>query len=367
MANLNKIRKKRARAKSLDEIQFGGEPTVEKIEGSNDPQLTNLLNWYNYMYDAKKGKVWLVEWMKANDYPKKDISTVKSAPDWAASTTACWVARMANRGAIIAQENVDFIDSRIKQLIEKYEAIKEEKEDAPPKVNIQARIAFKNQGIMDEAEAIVDNYVNDNHEEMYDYLVRSEATPVVANKMLDYYRPILEELTSGDAEVKEAHSAKELKFWQNAYASIVSDLERFVNNKKVRKVRKARTPKAKPISKIVEKVKYQKQDNELKLVSANPESIVGATQLWLYNTKYQTLAVYNADPLKTLSVKGTTLINYDEKTAMTKKLRKPDESIQLLLKAGKVELRKFMDKLTTKPGNANGRINDNTIILRVIT
>jgi hypothetical protein len=117
---------------------------------------------------------------------------------------------------------------------------------------------------------------------------------------------------------------------------------------------------------LVEKVQYQKQDNEFKLVSANPELLIGATQVWLYNTKYQSLSVYNATPLAGIGVKGTTLTNYDTDQAISKKLRKPDEAIQKLLTAGKVELRKFMDNLTTKPGNANGRINNNTIILKVV-
>ena len=112
-------RKKGAKQKALDAATVGPEPKLEEVIGSSDPQLTRAYNWYNYMYDAKKGKPWLIQWMKANGYSKTDISTVKKAPDWATSTTACWTARIANNGATLAQENINFVDSRIKMIIEK--------------------------------------------------------------------------------------------------------------------------------------------------------------------------------------------------------------------------------------------------------
>jgi len=50
----------------------------------------------------------------------------------------------------------------------------------------------------------------------------------------------------------------------------------------------------------------------------------------------------------------------------TKTLRKPAEQTQNVLAAGKVQLRKFMDGLTTKPNVPNGIINSDCILLRVV-
>jgi len=65
-------------------------------------------------------------------------------------------------------------------------------------------------------------------------------------------------------------------------------------------------------------------------------------------------------------VKGTTLIGFDVEKSSTKTLRKPEATIQSLLSAGKVAIRKFMDELKTLETKPNGRINSDTILLRVI-
>jgi hypothetical protein len=67
-----------------------------------------------------------------------------------------------------------------------------------------------------------------------------------------------------------------------------------------------------------------------------------------------------------LSVKGTTVIGIDSTASMKKTLRKPEASINTMLTSSKIQLKKFMDTLTTKPTEANGRINIDTILLRVI-
>ena len=97
-----------------------------------------------------------------------------------------------------------------------------------------------------------------------------------------------------------------------------------------------------------------------------PKGIIGATQLWSYNIKTRNLSVYHAVGHSGLSVRGTTIIGFDEAVSITKKLRKPEESAQHVLKAGKVDLRNIMKCLTTKETKATGRINADTILLRVI-
>ena len=67
-----------------------------------------------------------------------------------------------------------------------------------------------------------------------------------------------------------------------------------------------------------------------------------------------------------LSVKGSTLVGYDEKTSQIKTLRKPDEQLKKLQEGGKIVLRKFMDEIKCKPKTATGRINNETVLVRII-
>jgi hypothetical protein len=67
-----------------------------------------------------------------------------------------------------------------------------------------------------------------------------------------------------------------------------------------------------------------------------------------------------------LSVRGTTIIGYDQDSSVTKKLRKPEQIIPQVLNEGKFGLRKIMSVIKTTETKANGRINEETILLRIV-
>ena len=135
-----------------------------------------------------------------------------------------------------------------------------------------------------------------------------------------------------------------------------------------RKPRKPRKAKAKAATKQVAKVTYMKSyaGDGLSLTSIDPTHIVGASQVWLYNTKTRNLTELNAAEATGFTVKGTTVQGLDERTSVTKKLRKPNEVLPSVLDGGKVALRKLMGPIRTKPGHLSGRLNTDTIILRTI-
>jgi hypothetical protein len=77
--------------------------------------------------------------------------------------------------------------------------------------------------------------------------------------------------------------------------------------------------------------------------------------------------MYNCDNAKGLTIKGTTIQNYNEQSSSGKRLRKPEVTVKQVLDGGKIVLKKLLDGLSTKPSDLTGRINSDTIILRVIT
>ncbi len=94
--------------------------------------------------------------------------------------------------------------------------------------------------------------------------------------------------------------------------------------------------------------------------------MVGASQVWVYNSKYKKLAVYRTDSALGIQVKGTTLQNYDPELCEQKVVRRPEAFLPIVLQATKIQLRKIMENLTTKGSDVNGRINEECIILRAI-
>ena len=67
-----------------------------------------------------------------------------------------------------------------------------------------------------------------------------------------------------------------------------------------------------------------------------------------------------------LSVKGTTIIGFDEKLSIQKTLRKPDEQLKEFKSAGKVKLRTLLEDIKTTDTKLNGRSNLETVLLKVI-
>jgi hypothetical protein len=350
----------RSAIKSIDDKAYGSEPVV--ISG-----FSNALNWYNYMASDDQSRDWFFTYAKRN-YTKSEIAQLRKLPKWRISKTLGNVARILLNGNELPKENMDYFDNGVKDLLKLASQIIEEDEGVvaiKAVVDIQARVRDKAQMIITSIEEELDLVMEGKAFSMYTFCQANELNAQILNIVADYYRPQYEEIMSNDEQVQEAFG-KRLKFWINFWQSFFSDIERYVNNKKVTKVRKPREKKAKSAVDLVKNLKYQKEEPSLKIVSVHPTEIVGCTQLWTYNTKYKKLSRYDSVGPAGIQVKGTTLIGYDVETSTSKSLRKPEASIQALLGAGKISLRKLMDEIKTVESKPNGRINQDTILLRVI-
>jgi len=348
----------RSAIKSIDDKAYGSEPIV--ISGYSD-----ALNWYNYMASDDQSRDWFFSYVKKN-YTKDDIALLRKLPKWKISKTLGNIARILLNGNELPQKNLDYFNDSVKNLLTAAAQIIEEVEEAPKSVvDIQARIREKASYIITSLEEELDNVIDGKEFSMYTFCQANELNAQILGIVADYYRPQYDEIVSDDEQVKESFGKRQ-KFWINFWQSFFDDIDRYVNNKKAVKVRKPREKKAKSAVDLVKNLKYQKEDHSLKIVSVHPAEIVGCTQLWTYNTKYKKLTRYDASGPTGIRVKGTTLTGYDVETSSSKSLRKPDISIQQLLTAGKVSLRKFMDEIKTVESKPNGRINQDTILLRVI-
>ena len=147
---------------------------------------------------------------------------------------------------------------------------------------------------------------------------------------------------------------------------IVEDAQKYGDVTK--KLRAPRKPRAVSIDKKIKGLKFQKEDKKFKIASVNPERIIGASELWTFNTKYKTLTVFRAADRGGLQVKGTSIINYDEANSVTKRTgRKAEYFVERVLNGGKIVLRKLTEEegIGSETPLAN-RINENTILLKIV-
>ena len=359
MALAKKMKTKtRAQVKSIDQKHYGDEPIFQGLV--DDSQMTIAFNWYNYMYDVTKGKAWLIEYLKRNNRSPQLIKELRAAPDWRTSTTVCWMARMMMNGAILPEKTMKRFEDRIQENA-LYGVKSEEPVVKTNVISIQDRVKKAIERLLSDAEV----EVIDERKSMYEFLQARQASPAAAKRMIEYYQPILDEVMSDDEQVKEAFG-KNLKAERVFMQSVLDDLNRYVGNKKAVKIRKPREKKVKAAVDLVKNLKFQKEFPQLKIVSVNPAEIIGAQQLWVYNTKYRKITQYINQSPQGLQIKGTTLIGWDAEKSVTKSVRKPDVTVTELLKAGKVAIRSFMSDLKTNETKPNGRINSDTILLRVI-
>ena len=360
---------------------MGPEPSWTNQEEIQNLKVAEIgaLNWYNYMCDNKQAKTFVIEYMASIGRPKEEISLVASS-DASIPVQLGWVARMMCMGYEPSESFRNFFVKEFKSIVET--AKKTKKPKAPvvvatttaPVVSIQDRIREKASEEAGEIEGLVDDFIIGGCKsapDMQSYLKSKDLSSVVQKKMCEVFikrsKEFEEVMNTTDADIKEGYSnfsKVQLRKVKEFYDAIVAETNRGAEKKPTRKARKV---KEKPASVIASKVQYMKDFAELNLKSVLPEKIIGANQVWLYNTKTKLLGMYNADNAKGLTIKGTTIQNFNTETSIGKRLRKPEVAVKQVLDGGKIVLKKLLDGLTTKPAELTGRINSDTIVVRVIT
>jgi hypothetical protein len=357
-----------------DDKYAGIEPTWKDQQGTKS-ELMSAFNWYNYFCTKKDAKQFVVEYLQLLTKPKEEILTISSLPDSQFNLQFGFLARMMSLGYKPDDETIQFFKNEYAETLVKAKFARAnkvvEKVETGQVVNIQDRINAKADEEIAEIEGLVDDFIlTKNSPDIVKYLKSRNLSSVVAKRMSDYFvnrsKQIEEVMETNDAELKEGYSnftKVQLRKLKEFLDSVVAESFRLASDKPTRKKRKV---KEKPASVVIAKMNYMPEFPELNLKSVQPEKLIGAMQVWTYNTKTKLLGVYNADNAKGITVKGSTLQNFNAETSIGKRLRKPEIVIKDLIEAGKVKLKKLLPELTTKESAMTGRMNSDTIIVRIL-
>jgi hypothetical protein len=354
--------------KDYEKSLSGGEPTWK----SGTESLAKALNWYNYHSDTKESKKFTLSYLKEIKAPKSDIELLEKVSDEHFQNLG-FVVRMKLRGAPLTEKNEQWINTFIETLKHKIKPVVAD-ESVGTVISIQERVEAKAKEYIGELEGAIDDciFVRDfTMVNPYELMQGLGVKGAHTSHIIKFFTKRLEEMenvTKGkDADLKEAYShfsKAELKEYIKFLNNIITDSGKLAHNAKIS--RKPRKKKAKPVDKIVEKLQFKKDDNGFKIVSINPADIVGSSQLWIFNTKTRKLGVYNATDSGGLSIKGTTIINFNESTSIQKTIRKPETVLPNCLKGGKIILKKLLPEINAVEQSLTGRINSDIILLRVI-
>ena len=360
------------RAEKIMAKVSGSEPRPQAIDNEdNITAFMRALNWYNYEKDKKTALSYAQAWIKKN-WPA-DVKAWNRINEHQFSSTYGWIARMQTNGTTVSADVEDKMKSHFRGLID--EAREPEPEPVAvvntPRRSIQEAMAEKQSEFLGEVEGEIDNFWLNGYKStgysLYKYCQGNNVAKQYMTAVIKLAQRYIDELQliGKDAQVTEAYQhlgKRDVKNSIEFYQTLIDDAEKYASFKKAN--RKPRVKKAKPAGEQVAKLKYLREHESLKSVSA--ASIIGANQLWVYNIKNKKLGVYNASGTTGFSVKGTSLQGYDPETSVQRTLRKPDVVIPKMMTAGKVALRKILTDLTTTETKLNGRFNEDTLLLRVL-
>jgi hypothetical protein len=359
-----------------DEKHTGREPVwdTERAKAMSQEEFDHFLRksfyYYNYYYTQKDVKKHVVKWMQDSGYNKQDVSKLVRSPDRALPMTACSLVMAHKQGMPLREKELGYLKTQIAAVLVSEESEPETVEQTPdvPRMTIQDRLNEKTSATIGELEGYYDTL---EEIKFYDFLVAQNVPQAQLGKIEKVYTDRRAELelaqTKQDEQLVEAYKHYKAADFKKRFTWIDNLLEAIDQYRGVKKAtKKARVKRTPSKEKIIAKLKYMKEDASLKLVSINPVDIIGAQELWVYNTKTRKLFKYVADGvLGPLNIKGTTITGFDVAKSVGKTLRKPEEKLKEFSKAGKVALRTFLTDIKATETLANGRINEDTILLRV--
>jgi hypothetical protein len=368
----------------------------------------------DYIYGEFKASdllpiVW--KWMKNNEYSAQEIKQAKAA---GVNTTVGLYAKMMDMGVPSYYDKHaeyweglsgvsgkmrdinEFLKEKVDEaIIVGKDIVVEEKKEEEAKKNvyvptIQDRIREQAQKSCHAIDEWLDTYVEKKQDfNFVGHFSEMGVTQAHARKIKEYYTAEYEEYNEvvnhmptpqQIAKIKDEQEKDLAQQFREGYAHLakadakkmLEGLEKILTAcdmvvEKAKTTRKPRVKKPVAKEKLIAKLKYKKQDDKYSIVSSNPSELIEAKEVWVFNTKTRKLGKYIADDMTgPITVKGTSLVGFDEFKSVQKTLRKPEEQLKEFKKAGKVALRKFLEDIKTTDTKLNGRFNEETVILKVI-
>jgi hypothetical protein len=328
------------------------------------------LNFYTTEVDAKKKQQFAIDFYK--QHGKSTVGFSALNPDHFGTVGS--VAHMKTyRDLPVSDEDIAQLLNKhayfANIVAEKAKIAAQQEAAAADKPKVQKQIVDPVPEIIGELEGMLDDVIKGNKPADPDaFLQRNFAKPATCTRVSQWFK-------SKEAELQEAYAGKNdelnegysnlgkrgLKRVLDFLALIQTACTKSTAIAKI--VRKPRAKKIVPPSKIVENLIYMKEYPELNIKSVTPTKIVGATELYAFNTKLRRLIYIVAMEGQQLTVKGTTIKNFDPLKSSSKIVRKPADIAKKFDGIGKRAFSQLYKLIKGTEGKVTGRINEDIVLL----
>lgn len=364
------------RTKNYIQKAYGKEPEWTTASEEIDPtEILKAINWYNSNAQRKNYKKWVIQWMKDKKSPwtKDQTDIVNRCPqkDFRSFGHYC---RMLSRGFPAVDQLTKIVDEKINELLVSGHTAGEKNTNIKtPRQRMEEQISDLAGELMNMCDQVLENIREGSHshkgscDRVQFWLKSNKVNHWQADMLADVFAPALAELddlvNGKDSQLKDAYSFLKANQQKSLYQFmdhlVSSCLEHSANTKPTRKRRRRKIDP----SKLVSKVKYLKESSEYGLKGLDPVEILDSKKVWVFNCRYKTLSVYCSSPGQFLSVKGTTIQNFDPDKSETRTIKKADKEMPKV--RTEKELESLWSRQTSVVKTANGRLNENCVILKV--
>ena len=353
-----------------------------------DKGFNAVKDYFHLQVDRKDCIQQVKTWIK-NNFPAKETNNGKyilANPDYHFSMThyaaaAFWynndLYKNNDLGGALASEFLNVLMDKAILLIEPGKQIYLEKQEKinnvisiSPTVKLMRKV---NGTIMQELLELEDKWIDgeDATINIYDRFkfhgltnaAVSHVKPMIEGWLLDYedaYHKRCDQAVEGYSHLKRSVLNHRIKVCKE----MLSDLDRIKSASKASRNVKIKGSVA--IDKQVSKVQYKKEDTNFKIVSINPIQIPNKQRLYTFNCKYKVVTEYVTDSPSGFVISGSTIKNFNKVTSRAVTLRKPDDYLPMFLSKTPKQIDEAWKDITTKTFAPNGRINKDTILLRVL-
>ena len=361
--------KQRRYAEAAESEIYGGVEPTSLSSTNYKLSLLKALNYYNVAVENKPKKKWVIDYYKKIN--SNISSTLDKLDDWQFHTLGALI-RMKSRNISLSEKDELWVSNKISSLVEESNLAEEElknssKHESKQSVDVQKYILIKSREFASDIDKIIDNWYFSVGEltPLLDLLKSNNISKPVSSNIPKFYvnqiRELIEAVSGKDEQLNEGYSnipKQKIKKLLVYLQSFKNDVDIYNISNKVRKVR---VSKQKPPSVLVKNLKYLSNSQELEVKSVNVIDLIGSSKVWVYNTKYKKIIQYVGE---NISVKGTTLINFNPEISKSKTLRKP-ELLKSYISLSNKKLEMIFKEIKSSQKAPNGRINSDCLIFKV--
>lgn len=345
-------RRENARARVVKSSWENNEPRFNPMDYS--ASMTKCLNFYNSEIDSKDKQDWTIRYWKEQGRKISDLRKVSAG--YFNQTGA--LVRLIQRGVALEEQHMHYLDKKYDELLSfaKVEEVEDAKESGPKRKTVQEILKDQATDAIAEIDGFLDEILTSGktEEDIGKWIKSRRFTGPVVKHMQAYFSHAISDVKNPDGYC----TGRKYSALRNAYAAI----EDALGVLKAAKVQKPRVKKQKPAAELVKTFKYQQEFDTMK--SEHPTKIVGAKEIYLFDSAKRKLTQLVAIDGYQLSVKGTTVINIDPEKSFSKVVRKP-EILKSMKTAGVRAIRNTFRDIRAVSRPAIGRTNENTFILAI--